>query len=231
MHIISQSPRPCSKPLDFAAPRMRKMRDAALVRQKWLQSRNRHPLMRAQAPTRCPMQLDAVNRMDPPSFVAAFGGVFENSPWVAQAACGARPFANIDALHAAMAQAVKNAPPAQQLALLRAHPELAGREARAGDMTDASEAEQASAGLNRLTAAEMARIGELNRAYGTKFGHPFIIAVRKHTKGGIFAEFERRVAHDAATERVAALNEVFTITRLRLEAMFAPSATTAGARV
>ena len=183
------------------------------------------------APTRSPMELAAVNRMAPATFVAAFGGVFENSPWVAQAACGARPFASIDALHAAMAQVVKSAPPAQQLALLRAHPELAGREARAGEMTDASESEQASAGLNRLTAAEMARIGEMNRAYGTKFGHPFIIAVRKHTKQGIFAEFERRLANDAAAERTAALHEVFTITRLRLEAMFAQSELPTGARV
>ena len=168
------------------------------------------------------MVLSAVNRMDPASFVAAFGGVFENSPWVAQAACNTRPFASVAALHAAMAQVVKSATPSQQLALLSAHPELAGREARAGDMTDASEAEQASAGLDRMTAAEMARIGELNRAYGSKFGHPFIIAVRKHSKEGIFAAFERRLANDAEAERSAALNEVFTITRLRLDAMFAP---------
>jgi len=170
------------------------------------------------------MKLNAVNRMDPASFVTAFGGVFENSPWVAQAACNARPFDSVAALHAAMVRVVNNAAPAQQLALLRAHPELAGREARAGEMTDASEVEQASAGLDRLTAAEMARIGDLNRAYGTKFGHPFIIAVRNHTKQGIFAAFERRLANDAATERGAALNEVFTITRLRLDAMFAPTA-------
>jgi OHCU decarboxylase len=123
-----------------------------------------------------------------------------------------------------MARVVSSATPAEQHALLCAHPELAGREARAGDMTDASESEQASVGLNRLTAAEMARIDELNRAYRTKFGHPFIIAVRKHTKEGIFAAFEQRLANDAQTERMAALNEVFTITRLRLDAMFAPDA-------
>lgn len=123
-----------------------------------------------------------------------------------------------------MVAVVNDAAPAQQLALLRAHPELAGREARAGDMTDASEAEQASAGLDRLTAAEFARIGELNGTYSTKFGHPFIIAVRNHTRQGIFAAFERRLANDAAAERSAALAEVFTITRLRLDALFAPSA-------
>ena len=170
------------------------------------------------------MDLDAVNRMDRATFVATLGGVFENSPWVAEQAWTARPFATLTALHSAMVAVVRRAPPAQQLALLRAHPELAGREARAGEMTDASEAEQGSAGLDRMTAAELARMGELNRAYRTKFGHPFIIAVRKHTRSGIFAEFERRLANDAQAERAAALAEVFTITRLRLDAMFAAPA-------
>lgn len=162
--------------------------------------------------------------MDRASFVAAFGAVFENSSWVADGAWTGRPFESVAVLHAAMVNVVNDAAPAQQLALLRAHPELAGREARAGDMTDASEAEQASAGLNRLTAAEFERIGELNSAYSTKFGHPFIIAVRNHTRQGIFAAFERRLANDAATERNAALAEVFTITRLRLDALFASPA-------
>ena len=173
---------------------------------------------------RGPMDLNAVNRMEAAAFMAAFGGIFENSPWVAQAALAARPFNSVDALHAAMAAAVDCAEPAQQLALLRAHPELAGREARAGEMTDASEHEQASAGLNRLSSAEMARISALNQAYSTKFGHPFIIAVRRHNKQGIFAEFERRLAHDATTELRAALQEVFIITRLRLDAAFAAPA-------
>lgn len=159
--------------------------------------------------------------MERTPFVAALGGVFENSPWVAQAAWSARPFDSLTALHAAMVAVVRGAAPAQQLALLRAHPELAGREAIAGNMTEASEAEQGSAGLDRLTATELARIGELNRSYGTRFGHPFIIAVRNHTKQGIFDAFERRLANSAEAERATALAEVFTITRLRLDAMFA----------
>jgi 2-oxo-4-hydroxy-4-carboxy-5-ureidoimidazoline decarboxylase len=170
------------------------------------------------------MDMDAVNRMDRVTFVATLGGVFENSPWVADEAWAARPFAAINALHAAMVAVVRGAPAAQQLDLLRAHPELAGREARAGEMTDSSKTEQASAGLDALTATEFARIGELNLAYRTKFGHPFIIAVRNHTKQGIFDAFERRLKNDAEAERVAALNEVFTITRLRLVALFAPAA-------
>jgi 2-oxo-4-hydroxy-4-carboxy-5-ureidoimidazoline decarboxylase len=167
------------------------------------------------------MDLNALNRMDAEAFTATVGGVFENSPWVASAAWNARPFDNVKALHAAMVAIVQNAAPAQQLALLRAHPELAGREARAGEMTDASEAEQTGAGLNRLTGAEMARIDALNLAYRTKFGHPFIIAVRNHTKHSIFAAFELRLANDAAAERLAALSEVFTITRLRLDNLLA----------
>jgi 2-oxo-4-hydroxy-4-carboxy-5-ureidoimidazoline decarboxylase len=168
------------------------------------------------------MDLNAVNQMDQASFVNAFGGVFEHSPWVAQGAWQASPFANVTALHAAMAAVVDGATPEQQLALLRAHPELAGREARAGDMTDASEAEQASIGLNRLSAAELARIGELNHVYGTKFGHPFIIAVRNQTKQGIFTMFEQRLANSAEAERAAALAEVAKIARLRLDTMLAP---------
>jgi len=167
------------------------------------------------------MDLNALNRMDAGAFTATLGGVFENSPWVASSAWNARPFDSVTALHAAMVAVVKLAPPAQQLALLRAHPELAGREARAGEMTDASEAEQAGAGLNRLSGAEMARIDALNRDYRTKFGHPFIIAVRNHTKHGIFSTFEQRLANDADLELRTALNEVFTITRLRLDKMFA----------
>jgi 2-oxo-4-hydroxy-4-carboxy-5-ureidoimidazoline decarboxylase len=170
------------------------------------------------------MDLNAVNYMDAVSFVVALGDVFEHSPWVAESAWNARPFDSVEALLTAMVAVVNGAAPAQQHALLCAHPELAGREARAGDMTDASEAEQASIGLNRLTAAELARIDDLNRAYGTKFGHPFIIAVRNHTKQGIFAMFERRLANSAETERAAALAEVFTIARLRLYAIFAPRA-------
>ncbi len=167
------------------------------------------------------MDLDTVNHMDHTAFAAALGKVFENSPWVASEAWNARPFRDLAALHAAMVAVVEHAVPAQQLALLRAHPELAGQEARAGAMTDASEAEQGSAGLDRLTSDELIRISELNLAYSTKFGHPFIIAVRTHTKHSIFDAFEKRLANPAAAERTASLAEIFTITRLRLEKMFA----------
>ena len=163
--------------------------------------------------------LAEINAMSQAEFVAALGGVFEHSPWVAERAFGARPFAGVDALHTAMTEAVKRAGAEQQLALLRAHPELAGQEAQAGTMTGDSTREQGSAGLTALSRDEMARIADLNRRYREKFGFPFIIAVRQHTKDGIFREFERRLAHDRDAERATGLGQVFVITLLRLDAL------------
>jgi OHCU decarboxylase len=167
------------------------------------------------------LTLEALNRMDRAEFEAALGAVFERSPWVAARAWAARPFASLEALHAAMREAVAGAPRAEQLALLRAHPDLAGKAARAGAMSAASVAEQASAGLDRLGDEEYARFHRLNAAYRERFGFPFIIAVRRHDKAGILAAFERRLAHTADEEVAAALGEVFDITRLRLEALLA----------
>src|SRR5687768_18139898 len=132
------------------------------------------------------MDLATANACDSETFVRTFGPVFENSPWVAAAASHARPFASIDALHAAMADVVRAASRERQLALLNAHPELAGKEAQTGTMTNASVAEQAAAGLDRLSAEELARLNFLNRAFRARFGHPFIIAVRNHSKQSIF---------------------------------------------
>lgn len=157
--------------------------------------------------------------MSSAQFLAAFGGVFEHSPWIAERAFAARPFARVDALHVAMTDAVKRASRDEQLALLRAHPELAGKEAQSGTMTGDSTAEQGGAGLNALSRAEMDRISDLNRRYREKFGFPFIIAVRKNTKDDIFREFERRLAHDGETELATCLGQVFVITRLRLDGL------------
>ena len=160
-----------------------------------------------------------IDSMPPSEFVALLGGVFEHSPWVAETIVSRRPFQSIDALHAAMVAAVEAAPRQKRLALLAAHPELAGREARAGSLTASSTQEQARAGLDALTAAEVRRIDELNSAYRTKFGFPFIVAVRDHTRASIFATFERRLAQDADTEFAEALVQVYRITRLRLDAL------------
>ena len=160
--------------------------------------------------------LSAINAADRAAFVAALGAVFESSPWVAEAAWASRPFASVDALHAAMAAAVGRADEATRLALVRAHPDLAGKAARAGTLTDYSTREQAGAGLDRLTDEEYERFHALNDAYKTRFGFPFVIAVRGHTKSTILAAFERRLRHDRAAELEEALRNVACIARLRL---------------
>lgn len=163
--------------------------------------------------------LKALGRMDREAFVAQLGGVFEHSPWVAERAAESRPFDSIAALHARMVLAVKNASRDEQLKLLRAHPELAGKEAQTGTLTDDSTREQRGAGLTNLDAAEKAQISRLNADYRAKHGFPFIIAVRNYTRTQIFSEFARRLANDPETEMSACLEQVSTITRLRLEAM------------
>ena len=166
------------------------------------------------------MKIAKVNRMSRDAFVAAFGGVFEHSPWVAERAFVACPFVDADALHAAMMDVVNAATRDEQLALLRAHPDLAGKEARAGTMTNASVAEQASAALDRLLPAEMARIADLNAAYRAMHGFPFIIAVRHYTRDGILHEFARRLTRDSENEIAENLRQILAITRMRLSRMF-----------
>ena len=165
------------------------------------------------------MRLADINAMDRAAFVAALGAVFEHSPWIAEEAWPARPFAEIAALHAAMAAVVDRAGPDAQIALIRAHPDLAGRAARAGTLGAHSTAEQASAGLDRLSDAEFQRFHRLNDAYRARFGFPFIVAVRDHTKASILEAFERRLAHDAADERREALANIKRIAALRLAAL------------
>jgi 2-oxo-4-hydroxy-4-carboxy-5-ureidoimidazoline decarboxylase len=157
-----------------------------------------------------------INAMDRAAFVVKFGSIFEKSPWVAERAWEKRPFASVDEMHAAMVAVAKNATAAQQLALLQSHPDLAGKEAQAGTMTASSVAEQASAGLNSLAPPELADLTALNAAYKAKFGFPFIIAVRMYTKEGIFFEFRRRLQNDTQTEFANDLQNVYVITRLRL---------------
>lgn len=163
-----------------------------------------------------PVDMAPINAMDRAAFVVKFGGIFEKSPWVAEQAWEKRPFASLDDMHAAMVAVAKNAPAARQLALLQSHPDLAGKEAQAGAMTASSVAEQASAGLNALSPPEFAELSNLNAAYKAKFGFPFIIAVRMHTKEGIFFEFKRRLHNDTQTEFANDLQNVYIITRLRL---------------
>ena len=140
--------------------------------------------------------------------------LFEHSPWVEERA-DARPSSGDR--HADLMEVVREATSDEQLALIRAHPELAGKAAIDGSLTEASATEQASAGLDRLTPAEFERFHALNAAYAQKFGFPFIICVRLTDKAGILAAMERRLENDRETEIATALNEIGKIVRLRLE--------------
>jgi 2-oxo-4-hydroxy-4-carboxy-5-ureidoimidazoline decarboxylase len=165
------------------------------------------------------MALAAVNAMPRTAFAKTFGGVAEHSPWVAERAAARRPFASREAMAEAFAAEIRAATPAAQLALLNAHPDLAGRAAIAGDLTAASRAEQAGAGLDRLTPDEHARFLALNAAYTEKFGFPFILAVKGADKHAILAAFEVRAGAARDTEFAMALEQVCRIVRFRLEAM------------
>lgn len=160
-----------------------------------------------------------LNAMDRDAFTEALGGIFEHSPWIAAAAWDARPFDGIASLHAAMVAVVDAAPEEARLALVRAHPELAGETMRRRMLTAASTGEQASAGLTGLDAQDAARFDELNRRYRERFGFPFVIAVREHTKDGILAAFAERLGNDAGTELRTALVQVARIAQLRLKAL------------
>jgi 2-oxo-4-hydroxy-4-carboxy-5-ureidoimidazoline decarboxylase len=163
-----------------------------------------------------PLTLDQLNRMSAAEFAVCLGDTFELAPWVAEAASTRRPFATVTALHEAMIGALRAASRERQLDFLRGHPDLAGKAARAGALTRDSESEQASVGLDSLSEDEFARFYRLNDAYKAKFGFPFMISVRRHTRDSILAQFERRTGNDVASEFAAALQEVFFITRLRI---------------
>ncbi|HEX6375248.1 MAG TPA: 2-oxo-4-hydroxy-4-carboxy-5-ureidoimidazoline decarboxylase [Allosphingosinicella sp.] len=140
--------------------------------------------------------------------------LFEHSPWVEDRA-DARPSSGDR--HTDLMAVVHDASPEEQLALIRAHPELAGKAAVDGSLTEASAAEQAGAGLDRLSQAEFDRFHALNAAYRAKFGFPFIICVRSTDKAGILAAMERRLGNDRDAEIATALDEVGEIVRLRLK--------------
>jgi 2-oxo-4-hydroxy-4-carboxy-5-ureidoimidazoline decarboxylase len=166
--------------------------------------------------------LEDINAMTPSDFVAAFGDVAEHSPWVAEAAAARRPFASREAMITAFEDAVMAATPEAQLALLRAHPDLAGRAALAGDVSEDSRREQAGAGLASLTAQEFERFTRVNTAYRQRFGFPFILAVRGASKQQILSAFEMRQKHGQDDEMRAALAQVMRIFRLRLDDRVAP---------
>ena len=161
-------------------------------------------------------RISALRNMDRATFLAAFSGVAEHSPWVAEAAWEEGPFEGLDSLHAAMRAAILGAGRDRQLALLRAHPELAGTAAARGRVTGDSRGEQSGAGLDSLPAVDLARFRELNRAYGERFGFPFIVAVRGLTRDEILQIFAERLEYPPEAEFERGLAEVIEIVRLRL---------------
>jgi 2-oxo-4-hydroxy-4-carboxy-5-ureidoimidazoline decarboxylase len=154
-----------------------------------------------------------INAMTPETFADAFGDVAEHSPWVAEQAAAERPFASREDMIAAFANAVRQAPQEAQLALLRAHPDLAGK----AKLTDDSAREQNRAGLDRLTAEEMADFTRLNAAYKATFGFPFIFAVKGADKEQILAAFTERIGNPREEELKAAIEQVCNILRFRIE--------------
>jgi 2-oxo-4-hydroxy-4-carboxy-5-ureidoimidazoline decarboxylase len=163
------------------------------------------------------LSLAALNAMPAAHAKATLAGIFERSPWVAEAILDQRPFASAAALHAAMVAAVEAAPFDAKLALLSAHPELAGAEARVKLITPESVAEQGTAGLDSLSDVEQAAFDRMNAAYRERFGFPFIVAVRNHSRASILATFRARLENDREQEIAEALAQVYEITRLRLQ--------------
>src|SRR5882672_9071208 len=159
-------------------------------------------------------ELNACSKAD---FVAALANIFEYSPWIAEQAAERRPFAGIRALFEAMMGVVDRAPADVRLALIKAHPDLADKTQRAAGLTAESDAEQNSAGLDRLSDSEYDVFTRVNNAYRAKFGFPYIVCVRRQTKDSILRDFERRLPNDAKTEMQTSIAEIFRIAALRLD--------------
>jgi OHCU decarboxylase len=158
--------------------------------------------------------------MNTHDFIARYGGVYEHSPWVAeQVATLAADVDDSSTLATLMADCVDNAAVEQQLELIRAHPDLAGKAQVAGELTPDSAVEQASAGLDQCSSNEFERFQELNAAYWDKFGFPFVMAVRGHDRASILDAFASRLENDYELEFETALVEIHKIARLRLDAM------------
>ncbi len=162
------------------------------------------------------MTLSQLNLLSHDEFVRIVGPVFEHSPWIAEATWAQRPFASVEALHAALCETVRGASDAQQLALICAHPDLVGKLALAGQLTKESTGEQASAGLGNLTPEEVELFQQNNAAYKKKFGFPFVICARLNKKEAILNGFKVRLHNSSEQEIQAALTEIFKIAELRL---------------
>jgi 2-oxo-4-hydroxy-4-carboxy-5-ureidoimidazoline decarboxylase len=163
-----------------------------------------------------PQTLAALNSADSGDFVGSIGHLFEHSPWVAEETYEKRPFSGLDDLHRSLCETMLCAPEEKKMALIRAHPDLAGRLAKAGQLTADSTKEQSSAGLDMLAPGEAAEIQRLNDAYKARFGFPFIICARLNAKDTILAAMRSRLGNSPEAEHSTALAEIAKIARLRL---------------
>lgn len=163
--------------------------------------------------------MDELDAMSQENFRDTLAGIFEHSPWVPERAWSRRPFVDVASLHRALCDVVANADRVEQLALICAHPQLAGKAAIRGELTSASSAEQSGAGLDQCSGEEFARITSLNAAYMEKFGFPFILAVRGHTRSSIIDALEKRVNNNADAEFAEALHQIEEIALFRLEGL------------
>lgn len=162
------------------------------------------------------MKLSDLNNCSVPGFVAVCGAAFEHSPWIAERTAARRPFRSRDELHSALCATVGAASADEQLALIRAHPDLVGRMARRANLTSESAREQSAAGLDDLTVEESRQLDEFNTAYRAKFGFPFVICARENKKHAILAAFPARLTNTPDREASTALAEIAKIARLRL---------------
>ena len=163
-----------------------------------------------------------MNALPAEDFVESVGVIFEHSPWIAKRAAMRRPLESADALLKGMQEIVETAPLEKKLALISAHPDLAGRIARQGQLTAESAAEQASAGLTRIDSATRRRIDDVNAAYRERFGFPFIICARLNNVKTIIDAMDRRLNNSRDEEISTALTEISKIARIRLLDLLGP---------
>lgn len=168
---------------------------------------------------RTPAEMNALSVQE---FCRILGGVYEHSPWIAAAAAGLRPFQTLALLKSAMKEIVRTAPEAARMDLIRAHPDLAGKLARLGQLTTESTQEQAAAGMDAMSPEELRIMTSANAAYRQKFGFPFIICARRHTRESILAAIADRLHNDGPTECAAALEEIHHIAQLRIDDLICP---------
>jgi 2-oxo-4-hydroxy-4-carboxy-5-ureidoimidazoline decarboxylase len=166
-----------------------------------------------------PFNLGMINSLSREDFVCVIGPIFEDSPWVADATWSKRPFKSLDLLHSALCKTVQSSPEAKQIDLIRAHPDLAGRAAESGSLSSASTSEQESAGLNKLTADEIALFQKHNQSYREKFDFPFVVCARLNKKEAILKGFQSRLKNSRTKEIKTALAEIEKIAYLRLQDM------------